>query len=326
LEWEKTRALFRSDQDFDCVMKLSDIALNDVRWWKDSVMKSFQKIYTDQYDLVIFTDASLTGWGATCNGRNTRGFWTVEEKNTCVMSELIASDINVLELLAIKHALSSLVIDQNISILIRSDNTTAIAYVNNFGGCKSPSCHSVAKDIWEWCQPRNNWLHASYISSSNNYLADELSRKELDNSDFKLNVSIFRELVNKYGTPYIDLFASTNTTQLNNFYSWYPCPKSSGVDAFTFKWKKSFYAFPPFNLVGRVLRKIITDKTSGIVVVPFWETQPWFPLVKALSKGQFTIIKPKKFNLVCPYNSRRHPLWRKLSLVAARVSYAALQS
>ncbi|ODM90071.1 hypothetical protein Ocin01_16611, partial [Orchesella cincta] len=50
------------------------------------------------------------------------------------------------------------------------------------------------------------------------------------------------------------------------YYSWYPDPESIGVDAFTFKWENDVYAFPPFNLVGRTLRKFVTDNANGIVV------------------------------------------------------------
>ena len=37
-----------------------------------------------------------------------------------------------------------------------------------------------------------------------------------------------------------------------------------------------FYAFPPFNMIGRVLRKVENDNAEGIIVVPYWPTQHWF--------------------------------------------------
>ena len=40
------------------------------------------------------------------------------------------------------------------------------------------------------------------------------------------------------------------------------------------KWK--FYAFPPFNMIGRVLQKVLSDQAQGIIVVPYWPTQAWF--------------------------------------------------
>ena len=35
--------------------------------------------------------------------------------------------------------------------------------------------------------------------------------------------------------------------------------------------------FPPFSLVGRVLAKMIRDKTDEVIVVPDWSTQHWYP-------------------------------------------------
>jgi hypothetical protein len=77
--------------------------------------------------------------------------------------------------------------------------------------------------------------------------------------------------------PNIDLFASSRSCQIPKFISWFPDISCSAVDAFTVKWSDGFYAFPPFNLVGRVIRKIFYDNASGIVVVPQWPNQPWFP-------------------------------------------------
>lgn len=49
------------------------------------------------------------------------------------------------------------------------------------------------------------------------------------------------------------------------------------VDSFTISWKYlNFYAFPPFSLVLRVLKKIVSDKAQGILVVPLWSSQAWY--------------------------------------------------
>jgi len=82
-----------------------------------------------------------------------------------------------------------------------------------------------------------------------------------------------------------DNFASHVTTQCQQFYSWFPDPLATGVDAFTFNWSDFFYAFPPFNLISRVLRKIVEDNASGVVVVPIWPAQPWYPLFMELCKN-----------------------------------------
>uniref|UniRef100_A0A1B0GPT1 Tyr recombinase domain-containing protein n=1 Tax=Phlebotomus papatasi TaxID=29031 RepID=A0A1B0GPT1_PHLPP len=60
-------------------------------------------------------------------------------------------------------------------------------------------------------------------------------------------------------------------------------PHSVAVDAFTISWKDHFfYAFPPFALIFKVLQKIEHDNCMGIVIVPDWSTQPWYPIFQSL--------------------------------------------
>ena len=63
------------------------------------------------------------------------------------------------------------------------------------------------------------------------------------------------------------------------YISWKKDPDSMAVDAFTVRWTNHYFdAFPPFSLILRVLHKIYTDKAQGVVVIPWWLTQPWFPM------------------------------------------------
>ena len=40
------------------------------------------------------------------------------------------------------------------------------------------------------------------------------------------------------------------------------------------------YAFPPFALIGRCLRKLQDQEDSHLVLVaPVWKSQPWYPLL-----------------------------------------------
>nr|CAH7717737.1 unnamed protein product [Callosobruchus chinensis] len=61
-----------------------------------------------------------------------------------------------------------------------------------------------------------------------------------------------------------------------------------------------FYAFPPFCLVAKVLDKISNDKATGIVIVPNWPTQPWYPLFKKLLISNPIVLEPMK-NLLLHY-------------------------
>ena len=119
--------------------------------------------------LVVYTDASQTGWGAPIDhGNSTCGIWSMSES---------LRQINFLEPLAVKLALASL-FDKRSDIYVRvmSDNTTAVSYINSLGGWESLECNSLTKDIWDWARERNIWLSAAHLPGFSNVDADQLSR------------------------------------------------------------------------------------------------------------------------------------------------------
>ena len=78
----------------------------------------------------------------------------------------------------------------------------------------------------------------------------------------------------------MDLFASGLSSQLPVFVSYHPDPATMHIDAFSRSWQgRPFYTFPPFAAVGKVLHKIVLDVAAGIIVVPYWPTEPWYSLL-----------------------------------------------
>lgn len=92
--------------------------------------------------------------------------------------------------------------------LIRMDNTTAVAYLNDMGGVKSQPCNELAKVIWQWCIKRGCWLTAAHLPGKDNVVADAMSRKFNDQIEWQLNVSIFNRINDKFGPFDIDHFTS----------------------------------------------------------------------------------------------------------------------
>ncbi len=76
--------------------------------------------------VVVTTDASSTGWGATCNGQAASGLRT---------GPRLLWHINCLELLAVHLAsrqFRPLLLGKH--VLVRTDNTAAVSYINRMGG------------------------------------------------------------------------------------------------------------------------------------------------------------------------------------------------
>ena len=314
LEHDKNLALLRSNYNFEANVELSPASKLDLNWWVRSLPTSFRDIDHGRPQVFIHTDASQVGWGATLSTSTTQGLWTFHEAQF---------HINILELLAIKFGLRSLLDDSHDThIRIQSDNTTAIAYITEMGGCHSQECDSVARDIWEWAITRRNWLSASFIPGKQNAAADQLSRKFNAGTEWRLNPSIFIQISTVFGTPSVDLFASRINHQLETYVSWRPDPGAAYIDAFTVDWTRftNGFAFPPFCLITRCLQKIVQDQATIILVVPLWPTQAWFSRLVSLLVLPPRVFKVTKDVLTNPLLGTTHPLSSKLVLMACKVS------
>ena len=273
LENDKIWALRKNQMNFDSKMtKLSHKARQELEWWSHNIISSMKPINRSKPNIFIETDASLQGYGAKCGENCIGGRWNSEEK---------MQHINVLEMLAIFYALKAF--DNmnrlnNCHIRISSDNTTAVAYINNMGGSKSKECNRMAKDIWLWCKERNIWLSVVFLPGIFNVDADRESRQFNDDMEWKLDSHIFERICQIFGRPDIDMFATRLNYQIKPFVSWKPDPECWAVDAFFVDWSDKFiYCFPPFSIIQRTLRKWEEDRANGILIVPIWPTAAWFP-------------------------------------------------
>ena len=188
-------------------------------------------------NMIIETDASNLGWGASCNGIKTWGLWSQQER---------LHHINCLELMAGSFAIRSYCENKaSIQVKLLMDNTTAIAYINKMGG-PSPILASLVFDIWQWCLQRQIHLSAQHIPGAHNIAADQESRVDRDSSDWKLDPDVFAQINLVWGPFEVDFFAAQLTNQLPRFVSWRPDPEAEATDAFTQDWSLvKGYAFPP---------------------------------------------------------------------------------
>ena len=270
LERDKIEALKFKKGNFDKKMTISSAGKDDIYWWLNNISTAFNVIGMDNCEVTLKTDASKLGWGAVLGVSCTNGSFTLEE------TEL---HINVLELRAIYFGLQSLCSNiRNTSLKVLTDNTTAVHSVNNMSSCKSLICDLEVRKIWEWATMRNNFITAAHIPGILNVEADAESRNSETTTKWKLNEALFRSILHHFRcSPSVDLFVSRINTQLPRFFAYRPDPNAEVINAFTVNWNKvDFYCFPPFSCIGKVIQKIISDKASGILIVPSWPNQYWY--------------------------------------------------
>jgi hypothetical protein len=93
----------------------------------------------------LFSDASLTGWGASCKGVQTGGPWTADQQS---------KHINELELLTAFYALKSFAPSVGGSVELRLDNTTAVSYISSKAVANHKKLCAVALSFTQWCEDK----------------------------------------------------------------------------------------------------------------------------------------------------------------------------
>ena len=310
-----------------CRTSLSPPSLEDLRWWVSSAPhdRNSQDISPPPFDLTIRTDASLRGWGATCNGTSTGGRWSVEEAGqhiNCLELKAAILALKAFLRVGIQPPPQSLGCHPPRHILLEMDNTTAVAYVNRKGGTQSPSLSLLALELWSFLLTQGSWVTARHLPGVLNVEADAASTEFNMRTEWMLRQDVFQDITRHFYVPEIDLFASRLNHQLPLYVSRLPDPSASAVDAFRLDWSqwKSFI-HPPVVLLPRILQKVRSDKATALLVAPDWPGQPWYAQIQLMLTGTPYPLPKEKSLLSLPFDQEAvHPLWRSLNLTVWPIS------
>ena len=294
---------------YEYIITLSQEGKTELRWWIENLeLLQGSPIHFPPPEMVICSDAAKTGaWGAVCHLGSTGGQWSDTEKGF---------DINIQELLAAELAIKTFTKHHKpSSIHMRIDNTSALSYIVKMGGTKNHLMLDISKRIWHYLLLHKITITAEWIPSHLNTIADWESRNVSDSAEWKLCPKVFQSICQVRGQPDLDLFASRISHQVSRYFSWKADPDCMAVDAFRQNWNQGFpYAFPPFCLITRVLRKVATQMVPNMILItPLWPSQPWYPLALTMST-QPPLLLPNTNTLLKNPSGRQHPLLRESSL------------
>ena len=107
-------------------LQLSPLAREELEWWNAHFTNwNGQSLIAEKPSITL-----KTSWGAVCRGIRTGGPWSEKEK------ELHINCLEILaEFLVFKCFLRK---ERSIRVLLKMDNTLAVAYINKMGGKRPP--------------------------------------------------------------------------------------------------------------------------------------------------------------------------------------------
>ncbi len=213
------------------------------------------------------TDASSTGWSATYNGQAASG--------PCPEPRLLWH-INCLELWAVHLALRQfrpLLLGKH--VLVRTDNTAAVSYINRLGGIRSHRMSQLAHHLLLWSHTQFKSLRAVHIPGQLNRAADTLSRQLTFPGEWRLHPETIRLIWSRFGEAQVDLFASPESSHCQLYFSLTEDPL--GTDALAHSWPRALrkYAFPPVSLLAQTLCKLTRSRSCWLR--PIGPPGPGFP-------------------------------------------------
>ena len=182
----------------------------------------------------------------------------------------------MLEMMAIRLALKqAITFIHHSCIMISTDNTMVVSYINKQGGTHSPN---ICVEVWEilnWCLEHDIVIRVRHIPGKFNILADHLSRLDKPiKTEWALDQTVANSVFQMLNFPNVDLFATRFNHKLPLYVSPVQDNKALAIDALSMDWNHLHaYAFPPFILIPAVLEKIRQHQRRIVLITPFWPQQ-----------------------------------------------------
>ena len=137
----------------------------------------------------------------------------------------------------------------------------------------------MSETIFNICKQSNVQFHITWLPRRFLSFADRLSRQR-DHDGWQITAALFYHLSSLWGPFSIDLFADHANAKTERFYSKFHCPGTGGVNAFLASWEgENSYVVPPVYLVPQTLLHIQFYKVKGVLVVPYWPSAAFFPML-----------------------------------------------
>ena len=243
-------------------------------WLHPALLERTEPFLFVRPPVLLWTDASLLGWGGHTDHALASGQWHPHERNL---------HINILEVRAVRYTVLKL-LPSNLCLHLFIDNAPAQCAINRLS-CRSHALRKELSLLIRVLRTHNLTIRAFRISSLLNAKADALSRSNHTLLEWELPQETFQRLLLLRGPLEIDLMATNKNAKLPLYLSPHPDPQAVGHNALAWDWNlwSQIYLFPPKWLIPTVFTKLQAYRGHGLIILPWYPAEPWFPYIQGRS-------------------------------------------
>ncbi len=134
-------------------------------------------------------------------------------------------------------------------MLVRTDNTVAVSYINRLGVIRSHRMSQLARHLLLWSDMQFKSLCAVHIPEQLNRAADALSQQLKFPGEWRIHPEMNRLIWSRFGEAQVNLFASHKSSHCQLYF--FPF----GTDSLAHSWPQDLrkYALPTVSLLVQTL-------------------------------------------------------------------------
>ncbi|MBU6280280.1 MAG: hypothetical protein KGN78_13645 [Actinomycetales bacterium] len=283
---------------------LQDLAVGMAGWSRLAKWRSERHMRLDTDACKVTREDVPSGWGAALYMGDTSmtasGVWTIEEAESLTIYEL--------EAIAVVRAIVKLAAHIRDCILDLYTDNEGVRYTILRGKslARCATLRTVSRELLQWQLENNFVVRVHRVSTTENVVADTLSRGGLTTpttrANFRLAEATFAGLVSWVragGNEFtVDACATSQNHQLPRFIAdpYGPTDGSLATDALMYTYppqggKREFvYCYPPWQLVYGLWRHFRLQRVAGVMLVPLDPGQPWYGTVIAGAAEVRTLV------------------------------------
>uniref|UniRef100_H3AB62 Uncharacterized protein n=1 Tax=Latimeria chalumnae TaxID=7897 RepID=H3AB62_LATCH len=155
------------------------------------------------------------------------------------------------------------------SFFLRTGSKTVVSSVNWQEGTVSRPLSILALWMLGWAAAQDIHMSAVYVQAEQNLITDTLSKRVNVMAETALSDLAFKQIVERWGRPDVDVFAASSNAKVPRFISRDPMMGAMAAEAFSLAWTLLgyLYLFPSLPLIPLVLEKLVQDKVVRVVLV-----------------------------------------------------------